>query len=188
MSDEATPEAQRQDSPERLQAALEAPCMVRLRTDKGRITACIPELGVIARAGSVEAAHAEALRQREARLREFAEAGLLDELPRPTAVDAGPPRLLPQLKVFLVKAAVAAVLFLGAVDIISGGLRDIGYVLEKKLDGVAAWTPETVEKHRAQAARLAQKLGPVVRELLKPADAQPAPADNAAADNATARP
>lgn len=154
-------------APERLQAALDAPCVVRLATHKGRVVAMIPELGLIARAGSVEAAHAEVLRQREARIREFAAEDLLSELPRPGAEEqpeAGK-RLLPQLRVFLIKAAVVAALFLGAVNIIGNGLRDVGYVLEKKLDSVAMWSPESVEKNRAKASLLAAKLGPLLREL-----------------------
>lgn len=148
-----------------LQAALTTPCRVLITTAKGRTTAAIPELGVLAQGGDPASAHAEALRQREARIREFAAEGLLDLLPKPGAEPETGRGLFTRLRVFLVKAAIVSALFLGAVNIISGGLRDIGYVLEKKLDSVANWSPEMVEKNRAKAATVAEKLGPTLREL-----------------------
>lgn len=189
----STPQA-----PDRLQAALASPCEVRLGTGTGRVIAHIPELGILVRADSVEAAHAEALRQREARIREYAAEGLLGALPAPNAAPsacAARPGLLGQLKVFLIKAAVVAALFLGAVNVISNGLRDVGYTLEKKLDGAANMSAEAVEKNRAKAAQVAEKLGPIVRELsalfARPAapSATPgvAPAEPSAS-NSTARP
>lgn len=155
-------------SPETLQAALDAPCVVLLRSHKGRFTACIPELGLLCAAATVEAAHAKILRQREARIREFAAEEMLDKLPRPLAAQdtmQNSKRLLPQLKVFLIKATIAVVLFLGAVNIVSNGLRNVGYVLEKKLDSVTYMTPESVEAHRAKAAKIAMTLGPILREV-----------------------
>ncbi|MBU1230500.1 MAG: hypothetical protein KKA55_06955 [Proteobacteria bacterium] len=185
-------------APDRLQAALAAPCEVRLGTGTGRVIAHIPELGILVRADSVEAAHAEALRQRESRIREFAAEGLLDALPAPNLASsacAARPGLLGQLKVFLIKAAVVAALFLGAVNIISNGLRDVGYTLEKKLDGAANMSAEAVEKNRAKAAQVAEKLGPIVRELSALFARPEAPAvspgvapASPAASNSTARP
>lgn len=182
--------------PGRLQEALDAPCEVRLTSRKGRFIAHIPELGILARADSVESAHAEALRQREARIREYASEGLLDALPSPAAAAPGVPGkgLLGQLKVFLIKAAVVAALFLGAVNVIGNGLRNVGYTLEKKLDGVVNWDAATIEKHRAKSALVAEKLGPVVRELTllfvrpeAPAASAQSPVDPAPS-NSTARP
>lgn len=169
-----------------IQAALAAPFEVRLRQRKGRFVAALPELGLIASATSLDAAHADIARQREARIREYAAEGMLDTLPRPDLAplpgDEGK-RLFGQLKVFLIKAAVVALLFLGAVNIIGNALGDIGYVLEKKLAGTATMTPESVEKHRAQAARIAANLGPILREITAmfqtPAPAQPAEAPKA---------
>lgn len=173
------------DTPERLQAALDAPSQVTISVRKGRVTALLPELGILVRADSVEAAHAEALRQREARIREYASEGLLDALPAPNqaaAACAGRSSLFGQLKVFLIKAAVVAALFLGMANIVGNGLRDLGYSLEKKLDGVGNWTPAMVEKHRASSAKVAEKLGPIVREL---AVMFQAPAADTASANAT---
>lgn len=155
------------DSETEIQAALAAPFEVRLSQRAGRFVACIPELGLLASAKTVDAAHADIVRQRETRIREYASEGLLHSLPKPGPLAAEPngPTLLGQLKVFLIKAAVVAALFLGAVNIIGNGLGNIGYVLEKKLAGTATMTPESVEKHRAQAARIAANLGPILREI-----------------------
>lgn len=178
-------------------AALGAPFEARLRENNGRFTLFIPELGLLARGKTLEAARAELLRLREARLREFAEEGLLDELPRPGAQAAAEakPRLLVQLRPFLIKAAVVTALFLGAVNVISNGLRDVGYTLEKKLDGVVNWDAATIEKHRAKSAQVAEKLGPIVRELsvffTRPEALAPAPGATPvepAPSNSTARP
>lgn len=154
-------------------------------------SASIPELGILVSAGNLEAAHAEALRQREARTREFASEGMLEEL----STDGGSripsepaKRLLPQLKVFLSKAAVVTVLFLGGVNIISNGLRDVGYVLEKKLDGVVSWTPETVEKHRAKGAKIAENIRPVVLAVMSAFKEPSSATSPTAGDNSTAKP
>ncbi|MBU1042628.1 MAG: hypothetical protein KKF77_16160 [Proteobacteria bacterium] len=180
-----------QTTPERLQAVLDSPCVVRLRTGGKRVTASIPELGILVSAGGVEAAHAEALRQREARIREFASEGMLDEL----STDGGynissepQKRLLPQLKVFLIKAAVVTVLFLAGVNIISNGLGNVGYVLEKKLDGVVTWTPETVEKHRAKGAKVAENLRPVILAVMSAFKEASPTTTSTAVDNSTAKP
>jgi hypothetical protein len=183
---EHTSETRPQATPERLQAALDEPCLARVRTAKDGVTAYLPELGLLARGKTVEAAHAELMRLREARIREYAAEGLLDELPRPGAGEdpAQARRLFPKLKIFLIKAAVVAALFLGAVNVISSGLRDTGYVLEKKLDAVSRWTPETVEFHREKAERIGQRLGPVLRALLAPAAPEAKEAEKPAAKNA----
>lgn len=161
---------------ERLQTLLEAPCVVRLSGRKGRFTACIPELGILVSASTADLAHDEALSRREARIREFASEGMLNELPMPGASQtslSAQESLLSRLKVFLIKAAVVTVLFLGAVNIISQGLRDTGYTLEKKLQGLSNWTPDKVEWHRERAQMIAEKLGPTIRELLVMFDRTP---------------
>jgi len=180
-----------QTTPERLQVALDRPCVVRLHTEKNRVKASIPELGILVTAGSVEAAHSEALRQRETRIREFASEGMLDEL----SADGGnriprepAKRLLPQLQVFLIKAAVVTILFLSGVNIISNGLSNMGYVLEKKLDGVVTWTPETVEKHRAKGAKVADNLRPVILAIMSAFKEPSSPTIPTALDNSTAQP
>ena len=79
-------------------------------------------------------------------------------------------------------------MFLGAVNIIGNGLRDVGYVLEKKLDSITAMTPESVEKNRAKAALIAEKLGPIVREVLAVFRDQPTVAQPTVAQPTVAQP
>lgn len=191
---ESAPPAAGAKEPEDFARLLAVPCEVRVVGRGGRYTLAISELGLLVTGKDLATAHAEIMLQRERCLREFAAEGVLDWLPRPGAAPAAGPEkksLLGQLKPFLVKAAIATALFLGAVNVVSNGLGDVGYVLEKKLDGVASMTPEAVEKHRAKAAKIAEKLGPIVREILAVFDRSVAPgaAPRAeAADNATAKP
>ncbi|MDO9084163.1 MAG: hypothetical protein Q7U56_12880, partial [Humidesulfovibrio sp.] len=63
------------------------------------------------------------------------------------------------------------------------------------LDGVVNWDAATIEKHRAKSAQVAEKLGPIVRELsvffTRPEALAPAPGATPvepAASNSTARP
>lgn len=190
---EFAPHAAGAKEPEDFARLLAAPCEVRVVGRGGRYTLAIPELGLLVTGKDLATAHAEIILQRERHLREFAAEGLLDWLPRPGAAPAAGPEknsLLGQLKPFLVKAAIATALFLGAVNVISGGLGHVGYVLEKKLDGVTSMTPESVEQHRAKAAKIAEKLGPIVREVMVIFDrtARTPSAVNNAMDNATAKP
>lgn len=120
---------------------------------------------------SVESAYAKLVQAREQRIREYASEDLLAWLPKPEAAGhaqakGGEPRLLTKLRPFLIKAAVTAAMLVWAMGMINESTRNIGYGLEKKLDGLANWSPETVEKHRARSAQIAEKLGPIIRELL----------------------
>lgn len=149
-----------------IQAALAAPYEVRLRQQGGKHVLSIPELGLVVSGKSLEAAHAELATQREKRIREFAAEGLLHWLERPAqAAQPAASGTFAKLRPFLIKCLVVSVLFLGAVHIIGQKLGDVGYVLEKKLQGLSNWTPEQVEWHRARSEQIAQKLGPTLREL-----------------------
>jgi hypothetical protein len=183
----ATTDSRPEASAERLQTLLEAPCVVRLSRRKGRFTACIPEMGILVSAATADLAHDEALSLREARIREFAAEGMLEELPTLGVAQACAPAqesLLSRLKVFLIKAAVVMALFLYMLNSISSGLRDSGYILEKRLQGLANWTPDKVEWHRERAQMIAEKLGPTIRELMVMFDRAPQRAG--AQDNGTA--
>lgn len=155
-----------------LKACLEAPYEVRLREKAGRFTLCIVELGLLAHGKSMESAYAKLMQAKEQRLREYAAEDLLAWLPKPGSGADGSseaggkePRLLVRLRPFLIKAAIFCAIFLWAMNSINDSARNIGYGLEKKLDGMANWSPETIEKHRAKSAQIAEKLGPLVREL-----------------------
>ncbi|HWR03142.1 MAG TPA: hypothetical protein VN419_03900 [Humidesulfovibrio sp.] len=153
-----------------LQTCLETPYEVRVREQAGRFTLAIPELGLLAQGQSLDAAYAALRQAKEQRIREYAAEGLLAWLPKADAKGLGgadqQPSLLKRLWPFLIKAAVVAALIMWAVGLINESTRNIGYGLEKKLDSVANWSPEDVELNRARAAKVAGKLGPLVRELL----------------------
>jgi hypothetical protein len=169
---EATLPQPQGDTAKTLAAHLAAPCEVRVVERAGRYTLSIPELGLLVTGKELGAAHAELMRQRERRLKEFAAEGILGWLPRPeaqggaTATALGGRSLLSQLKPFLIKAAIVTAMFLGAVNVIGQGLGDTGYKLEKQLEGLSNWTPEKIEWHRERAQKIAEKLGPTIRELV----------------------
>jgi hypothetical protein len=64
----------------------------------------------------------------------------------------------------------------------------VGYVLEKNLDGVVSWTPETVEKHRAKGAKIAENIRPVVLAVMSAFKEPAAATSPTAGDNSTAKP
>lgn len=180
-----------------IQAALAAPFEVRLRQHKGRYSVSIPELGLVVGGKDLAKAHEELLVLRERQIREFAAEGLLHLLTTPGAMslvvqpDQG---TLSKLKSFLVKCLIVSLLFLSGVNLLGQRLSDVGYVLEKKLQGLSNWTPAQVEWHRERSQLIAQKLGPTIRELLvmfRTSGELPARADanatqgNATQDNAT---
>ncbi len=171
-----------QNETKTLEQYLAAEYEVRVRKTAKGYALYLPELGLRESADSLEAAYAKLGAAKKRHLEEFASEGLLDWLPLPgqTAgpglADAKQPSVLRQLKPFLIKAAVITLMFLGAVNIIGQGVRDTGYKLEKQLEGLSNWSPEKVEWHRERAQRIAEKLGPTVREILvmfrEPAPAQ----------------
>jgi len=152
-----------------LQDALDRPCDMHLQQVKGRFLLSIPRLGLLVSNKSLEAAYAEMHTLRERRIREFASEGLLhlladqEGLPKSQQGACG---LAAKLRPFFIKCAVVTVLFLGAMNILSHSLGDVGYVLEKKLQTVRYWTPEEIETQRAKSEQVAQHLGPVIRELM----------------------
>ncbi len=173
-----------------IQAALAAPFEVRLRQHKGRHSLSIPELGVVVGGKDLAEAHKELSALRERRIREFAAEGMLHLVNKPAEAVAAPaPGTLAKLKPFLIKCLIVSVLFLMGVNLLGQRLGDVGYVLEKKLQGLSNWTPEQVVWHRARSEQIAQKLGPTVRELLAMfRDTAPAPAAAPAAEAVTPRP
>ncbi len=180
-----------------LKACLETSHEVRLREKAGRFTLSIPELGLLAHGKSLESAYAKLMQAREQRILEFASEDLLSWLPKPGASGApaqadgsAEPRLLVRLRPFLIKAAIVSALFLWAMNTVNDSARNVGYGLEKKLDGLANMSPESIEKNRIKSAQIAEKLGPIVRELAvmfhEPAPGSTAAAMNAAKDAANA--
>ena len=118
---------------------------------------------------SLEAAYAEMTALRERRIREFASEGMLHLLSAPGALPgtpAAPTGTAAKLRPFFIKCLVVALLFLGAMNLLSHSLGDVGYVLEKKLQAVRNWTPDEAEKQRALSEKVARNLGPVIRELM----------------------
>jgi len=178
------PKPEAEKAPEQdISQYLAAPHEVRVLERAGRFILYIPELGLTARGKDLAAAHAELSQARERRLREFAAEGILGWLPSPGAAapaTAQGKSLLSQLKVFLIKAAVVTLMFLGAVNVLGQALGDVGYRLEKKLDAAINMTPEQVEGNRARAEKIAEKLAPIVREVLVMFREQPRPAPPAA--------
>lgn len=174
-----------------IQAVLAAPFEVRLRQHNRRHSLSIPELGVVVGGKDLAAAHKELSALRERRIREFASEGMLHLVNRPAETAASvaerAPGTLARLKPFLIKCLIVSVLFLMGVNLLGQRLGDVGYVLEKKLQGLSNWTPEQVEWHRARSEQIALKLGPTIRELLA-MFRDTAPAAAPAAESATPRP
>ena len=164
-----------------LRACLEAVYEARLLEKAGRFSLCIPELGLLVHDKSLEAAYAKLKQAREQRIMEYASEDLLAWLPRPGAAGTGAqpggsePRLLVRLRPFLIKAAIVSALVLWAMNMVNDSARNIGYGLEKKLDGLANMSAESIEKNRAKSALIAEKLGPIVRELAVMFRDQPRP-------------
>ena len=154
-----------------LRSCLEAMYEARLLEKAGRFTLCIQELGLLVHDKSLDGAYAKLKQAREQRIMEYASEDLLAWLPRPGAAGTGAqpggsePRLLVRLRPFLIKAAIVSALFLWAMNMVNDSARNIGYGLEKKLDGLANMSAESIEKNRAKSALNAEKLGPIVREL-----------------------
>lgn len=176
-----------------VQAALSAPCDMYLRRNKGKYSLSIPALGLVVNDASLEAAYAKMESLRERRIREFASEGLLHLISGPGSLPgapAAPTGTAAKLKPFFIKCLVVALLFLGGMNILSHTFGDVGYTLEKKLKSVSYWTPEEVEKQRAQTEKIAQHLGPIVRELMamfrQPGDVPGAANATAPVANATA--
>jgi hypothetical protein len=173
VTPEATPAVAHEDnaaaSDAAVQAALSAPCDMYLRRHKGKYSLSIPGLGLMVSDASLEAAYAKMEGLRERRIREFASEGMLHLISGAGALPgapAAPAGTAAKLKPFFIKSLVVALLFLGAMNILSHTFGDVGYTLEKKLKSVSYWTPEEVEKQREQTEKIAQHLGPIVRELM----------------------
>lgn len=149
-----------------LAARLAAPCDIRMRQHGARYTLFLGEFGLTASGEDLPALVAELKAEREKRLRQLAAEGVLSWLPGPAERCTGAaPGVLVQLKPFLIKAAVFALLFLGSLAVIGFGLGAAGKQLETQVSGVANWPQEKVERESARTRAFVSKLRPVVREL-----------------------
>lgn len=158
------PERDEQD----IAALLAAPCDIHMRQRNGMFYLYMKDVGVTACGKDLQASYAELMAQRELRLREFTALGILPWLPKPgeSCASCPAPGVLLKLKPFFIKAAVITLLFLGAVTIVGQGLGAVGKQLENNLSAVSRWTPEKVERERDRAHAFAQRMRPLVRELV----------------------
>jgi hypothetical protein len=133
----------------------------------GKFVLYDPRLGLLVSHADLAAGYALLEKDRAARLAEMAEAGITHWLPEAESRQPGQGAgMLSRLKPFLIKAVVVSALFFVFLNALSGALRDAGYGLEKKLEGLSNWEPDQVEWHRARAEKIAAKLGPTIRELM----------------------
>ncbi|MDO9067766.1 MAG: hypothetical protein Q7W05_04850 [Deltaproteobacteria bacterium] len=154
-----------------LEEYLLAPYEVRVRPKGGgSYLFYIPELGLQHACKSLDEALPVLMSQKEEYLHRFAVEGLLSWVARPgqkpEAASAASPGLVRALLPFAIKAVVVTVLFLGAASVIGNGLNNLGRNLEQGLEGISRWSPDKVDLYRDRSAGIAQKLGPIVRELV----------------------
>ena len=154
----------------------------------------IRELGLRHADASLERGYAEVRAQKDEWLRGLAAEGLWDWIVEPgerggatMEVAPGPLRkLLP----FFIKLGSISLVLLVFLAVVSSGLREVGYGLEKKLDSFVLMSPEKVEQHREKAHALAEKLRPILLEIegafqpAPPAKSEAKPAVPAAPDPA----
>lgn len=128
------------------------------------------ELGLRHADASLERGFSEILDMKDRFIRDVAAEGLWDWIVEPGArgaTTAEPtPGPLRKLLPFFIKLGCVSFLVLVLVAYISNGLREVGYGLEKKLDKIVSMTPETAEQHRTKARAIADKLRPIVLEVL----------------------
>lgn len=129
----------------------------------------IRELGLRHSCQDLSAGFAELEAKKQAWLRELASEGLWDWMTPPGGPEApeNPVRtrwrgLIP----FFIKFFCVALLLLVVVGRLESALGNIGYTLEKKIDAVLVMTPEKVEANREKARLMAQKLRPIVQEVM----------------------
>lgn len=153
----------------RLKQALNWRYSVAVRTSGKGYELLIRELGLRHTCRDLAAGFAEMEAKKEAWLRDLADEGLWDWMTPPGGPEApeNPVRarwrgLIP----FFVKFACVAVLLLFVVGRLESALGNIGYTLEKKIDSVLVMTPEKMEANRERARIMAQKLRPIVLEVM----------------------
>lgn len=194
---ESTLDAGRNDvDSQKLQALLGSAAAVQVQSANGTFTLYEPQLGLLVSCSDLSAGYRQLMADREKRLRELDEAGILHLVPdaKASQAPARGPSVLVQLRPFLIKAVVVAGLMLYFLSAIGGALRDVGYNLEKQLDGVSHWGPDKTEMYREKSQRIADRLGPIVRALLpmfhetaQNATGQGAMEQNATEQNATSQ-
>lgn len=153
----------------RLKQALDWRYSVAVRASGKGYELLIRELGLRHTCRDLAAGFAEMEAKKEAWLRDLADEGLWDWMTPPGGPEApeNPVRarwrgLIP----FFVKFACVAVLLLFVVGRLESALGNIGYTLEKKIDSVLVMTPEKMEANREKARVMAQKLRPIVQEIM----------------------
>lgn len=144
---------------------------VLVRQKAGTYSFFIRELGLRHESSDPVQGLREILEKKDAWIRDLAEEGLWSWIVEPGGQggvsDAhSAPSALAGIKPFLIKLCLVGVLLFALVVVVSNGLRDLGYNLEKKLDSVVAMQPESVEMHRAKAHAIAEKLRPIALEVL----------------------
>lgn len=158
------------DAQDRLSRTLALKYDVIVHEKDGGYDFFIRELGLRHASSSLEGGHAELLRKKDEWIKDLAAEGLWDWIVEPggrpaPAAEPAPGRfqgLLP----FFVKIICVSFLLLVVVAFVSRGGREVGYGLEKKLDSIVTMRPEQVEAHREKARAIAEKLRPIVLEIM----------------------
>jgi len=157
------------DDRERLEQALGRSYTVAVQARGKGYVLFIRELGLRHECDDLARGHVEILEKKDAWIRDLAGEGLWDWIVPPGGEPAPQPAgagryhgLVP----FFIKFFCVALLLVVAFGAVAGGLRDLGYTLEKKIDGVIAQKPEQLEANRMKARAFAQRLRPIVQEVL----------------------
>jgi len=166
------------DAQDRLAQALDRKYDVIVHRSGDGYVFFIRELGLRHAAASLEAGYAEMLEMKDKWIRDLAAEGLWDWIVEPgeraaaAAAGAAPGRFLGLVPFFIKLVGVSFVLLV-LVAFVSSGLREIGYGLEKKLDSIVTMRPEQAEAHRQKARIIAEKLRPIVLEIVGMFRAEP---------------
>ncbi len=136
----------------------------------GSFVFCIRELNLLHTDSSLADGHAAILKKKDAWIRELCANGHYDWIVLPgEGVDASLPEpegLARKLLPFFIKLTATTLVLLVLGAFVSNALRDFGYNMEKKLDKVVAMTPQDVEFHQKKAHAIADRLRPIMLEVL----------------------
>ncbi|OGR35788.1 MAG: hypothetical protein A2051_05715 [Desulfovibrionales bacterium GWA2_65_9] len=158
------------DTQDRLARVLGLEYNVSVHKSGGRYLFFIRELGLRHADASLERGYAEMQALKDEWLRGLAAEGLWDWIVEPgeraVATTQAAPGPLRKLLPFFIKLSCVSFVLLVLVAFISSALREVGYGLEKKLDSIVLMSPDKVEQHRGKARAIAEKLRPIVLEIL----------------------
>lgn len=147
----------------------------------------IRELGLRHASKDLAAGHAEILEKKDAWIRDLAEEGLWDWIVepggQPDAASLQQAAPAASYKPFFIKFALVCMLGFALVTVVSNGLREAGFNLERKIDNLVLMPPQDMEKYRAKTHTLATRLRPIMLELVSMFHPEP---EGAAQDNASA--